>query len=208
MCGRYYISTDDQSDLMTNILAELKRRWPDSPVQTGEIAPSQLAPALYSRQSEGKDQTAAGPFRWGFPGFSGSQLVINARSETAVQKPMFAQTWQSGRILLPASAFFEWKKAKNKARAEKICFFLPDQAGFFMAGLARLYPEKAHGAQNLPRFVILTSPANCSVQPVHDRMPLLIEQAALKDWLFDDKAALQLLAEPVRMQLQARPTES
>ncbi len=203
MCGRYYISTEDHSDLMQNILAELGRRWPNQPARTGEIAPSQLAPALYQLPKQKQKLSGVGLFRWGFPGFSGSQLVINARSETAAQKSMFAQAVWTGRLLLPATAFFEWKKVKGQAKADKIRFSLVDQQDFFMAGLARLFPD-----ESWPRFVILTAAANSSVRPVHERMPLIISQSDVKDWLFDDEAALQLLTEPVGIQLQATPSEA
>ena len=98
-------------------------------------------------------------------------LVINARSETAVSRPMFSSGMRHRRCLIPASCFYEWDKSHYLAG-----FTLPGQPVMFMAGCYDVF-------DGVCRFVILTTEANESVRPVHSRMPLLIAQDSLFQYL-------------------------
>ncbi|MBP3730217.1 MAG: SOS response-associated peptidase family protein [Mailhella sp.] len=95
------------------------------------------------------------------------RLVINARSETVMKKPMFRNLLRYGRVVIPADCFHEWDKSKVK-----YTFTLPDRQQMFFAGL-----------RDQNSFVILTTAANRSMIPVHDRMPLILEDA--QGWLRD-----------------------
>lgn len=87
------------------------------------------------------------------------------------------------RCVIPAHHFYEWSKNK-----EKYTFQSPKQdATLFMAGCYQIY-----NGQN--RFVILTTQANASVAPVHERMPLLLERQELEDWIMEDAAVEFILA--------------
>ncbi|MGI6736380.1 MAG: SOS response-associated peptidase [Anaerovoracaceae bacterium] len=108
------------------------------------------------------------------------KLVINARAETAASRPMFRESLRQRRCIVPASRFYEWDAAKNK-----VTFWLPENPVLFLAGLYRA-----------GRFVILTTEANDSVRPVHDRMPLHIPPHSLNDWLRSAEAADSLLRRP------------
>ena len=207
MCGRYYIEQEEDLAEMRQILEEVNRRFRETDavkaLRTGEIAPSHVVPALRLHQKDGNSQIAAGLFRWGYPKYRSSGLVINARSETAAEKPMFRQAMQKGRILIPANAFFEWQHPATGAKGSKMKLSLPGEPTFYMAGLARYFSEPGPGDLVLLRFVILTTAANRSVLPIHDRMPLILPRHALRAWLEDDAAALRLISEPVLQQLTA-----
>lgn len=110
---------------------------------------------------------------WGFPGFMDKQLVINARSESAMEKKMFCDSVEHRRAVIPADGFYEWNKYK-----EKSTFTRKDQKKLYMAGI---YSE----FENEKRFVILTTAANESMEPVHDRMPLLLNEEEIVPWLVD-----------------------
>ena len=186
MCGRYFVTEQ--------IWDDVQRDFPEVPagfvrLPAGDIVPSMEAPALVAGgEAAGRlagSSVSAAALLWGFPGFDGKRPVINARAETAADKPMFAESLRSRRCVLPAAGFYEWNKAKQKYT------FTPEDASLiYLAGLWRPYGEER-------RFVILTREANESMQPVHDRMPLMIPWEAVRDWIADISAAKELLSAPL-----------
>lgn len=105
--------------------------------------------------------------------FSQKQVIFNASSESVLEKPTFRESALHHRLVIPAAWFYEWNKAK-----EKNILYRKDSPALYMAGLYKAYPEGK-------RFVILTTQANSSVQPVHERMPLVLEKDEITDWLLD-----------------------
>ncbi len=202
MCGRYYIEQEEDLAEMRQILTEVNRRYQGtealSALRTGEVAPSHVVPAL--RLSG--DKVVADLVQWGFLRFQGSGLVINARAETAAEKPMFRGALRQGRILVPANAFFEWHHDAAGRTGKKMKLSLSCEPTFYMAGLARFFSEPGQPDWQLDRFVILTTAANESVRPVHDRMPVIVPRDQLRAYLQDEAAARILLASPVLHQLQ------
>lgn len=119
----------------------------------------------------------------GLSGVLGKGLLINARAEAILDKKTFRDSVLHRRCVIPAHHFYEWSKNK-----EKYTFQSPKQdATLFMAGCYQIY-----NGQN--RFVILTTQANASVAPVHERMPLLLERQELEDWIMEDAAVEFILA--------------
>lgn len=117
---------------------------------------------------------------WGLAG-TDSKLLINARAETALKKPMFSDSVQHRRCVIPAAGFYEWDRDKNK-----FIFYRKDRRPIYLAGFYQL-------SENRDSFVILTTAANESMIKVHDRMPLMIEKPQVYDWLYDNTAAKELL---------------
>lgn len=120
---------------------------------------------------------AARQMQWGVPGFQGRGLLINARAEAILEKKTFRDSVLHRRCVIPARHFYEWSKNKEKYTFQS----RNQEAILFMAGCYRIY-----NGQN--RFVILTTQANASVAPVHERMPLLLERQELEDWIMEDAA--------------------
>ena len=87
----------------------------------------------------------------------------------------------TGAALFRLKDFYEWNKSKEKFSYER-----KDAPVLFMAGCYNWYEDQE-------RFVIITTEANPSVAPVHNRMPLILEQEELKDWVLDDGAIEYLL---------------
>ncbi len=187
MCCRYYYSKLRSEELMEQLGIEDEGGavWP-----AGTVNPqsSSILIAGSGGRFEAKEA------RFGFPGKSGG-LVINARSETALAKPMFSAAMMYRRCVLPAEKFFEWDAQKNLAE-----FTDPAAELMLLAGLWGLY-------ENVLRFVVLTAAANASMAPVHDRMPVRIPRESLDSWLFDLEAARRLLAAPQPPLLVRRDTE-
>ena len=111
--------------------------------------------------------------RWGFSGAGGAP-VINARSETAHEKPLFAGSMESRRCLIPAGWYYEWERRGR----ERVRYAIrPEETGLmYMAGLYRLTPA---GAQ----FTILTRDAAPDIAFIHPRMPVILPRDALADWI-------------------------
>lgn len=128
-----------------------------------------------------KERICARWMHWGFPGYQGKSLLINARAESALEKPVFRESILHRRCVIPAAGFYEWNRNK-----EKSTFYRGDRSVLWMAGCFREY-------QGELRFVILTTKANKSVVSVHERMPLILERQEVESWIRDDRAAEELL---------------
>ena len=85
MCGRYTIFTENEIVEIRAIIQEISRIFGDGAVNTGEISPTNVAPIL----TLSNHRLAPSPVSWGFPRWDGKGVIINARCETALQKPLF-----------------------------------------------------------------------------------------------------------------------
>ena len=120
---------------------------------------------------------------------------INARAETLRQRPTFKDAFSKRRCVVPADGFFEWVGPKN-AR-QPIWFHRPDHGLILFAGLYESW-QPAPGEWERT-FTIVTTDANSVVGRVHDRMPVILEERSVDEWLFaaqDDREGLQSLLTP------------
>lgn len=175
MCGRYYVDDKmaQESKKLVNQMGENRRRQSLQAIDrivAGDIHPGKDAPVL---SGEGNSICCQWQ-HWGFPGFQGKNLIFNARCESALEKPPFRNSILHRRIVVPASWFYEWNPQK-----EKNTFRRRDMPLLFMAGFCKQYEDGEH-------FVILTTEANDSMKPVHDRMPLVLEWNEIMEWMLDD----------------------
>jgi len=192
MCGRFYTDFDDEQyrEMLALLYLKSEREAGLLMLKNGEVFPTDTVAAL----------DAKGPraMRWGFARFDGKGKVINARSETVLEKSMFrapmmtdAGLPQTGRCLIPASGYFEWETREK----QKIKYKLrPAREGLFT--LAGLY--RAEAGQETPVFVILTAPASGGISFIHDRMPLILTPEQRESWLSDPASAGNLLEEGVQ----------
>lgn len=120
---------------------------------------------------------------WGFP-VKGT-LLINARSETASALPAFRASVRARRCLIPAAGFYERDREKNP-----VSFTRDGRDVLYLAGFYNLFPEGE-------RFLILTTAANASMAPVHDRMPLMIEPGEAVQWLDEWNCAERFMRNPM-----------
>ena len=168
MCGQYYVD-DETAREIEKIVRDLDRKLHVE--RTGDIRPSQRAAVIKGEN----EHLMADCMAWGFPRFDGKGLLINARAESAMERKTFRNSVQHRRCIIPAKGFYEWDKSKEKFSFERY-----DSPVLFMAGCYNQYDQD--------RFVILTTDANTSVSPVHDRMPLILEPDELESWVLDDRA--------------------
>ena len=118
--------------------------------------------------------------------------IVNARVETAPEKPSFRAAWRRWRCLIPSSGYYEWQQFARK----QPYFIRPANAPIFMfAGLWE-YNE----ITGLGSYCILTQPSQTPIAHIHDRMPVMLPAPLLREWLFctsDDAVKLvQTLTPP------------
>jgi putative SOS response-associated peptidase YedK len=169
MCGRYTLFTEEDNQQIKQILEHLKNHPLRPKMKTGEIFPTNLAPIITNDKHKDFDIS-----KWGFEFKS---LIINARAESIFEKKSFIEPIKKRRCLIPATGFYEWDKNKNQYH-----YTLAADSLLYMAGIYR----SGH-------FVIITTNANQSIEKVHNRMPVIINEKYIEDWLFDNRATMALL---------------
>ena len=175
MCGRYLITTVPQA--MRELLEYLEQ--PNFPPRYN-VAPTQPVPIV--RLWEGRRQFAL--VRWGLiPAWAKDpktfSLMINARGDTAAEKPAFRYAMVRRRCLFPADGFYEWKAEGNSKRPYAI---LPAHGGpIAFAGVWESWIGP--NGEELETAAILTTDANETLRPIHHRMPVVIQPEAFETWL-------------------------
>ena len=181
MCCRYYYE-DEIRERMQDLL-DSQSITADAGLKAEpgrDVRPSDASAVIYQN---GKD-LAAGDMRWGFSNPYQKRLIINARVETAAEKNLFADSVAKRRCIIPASGFYEWDPYKARFR-----FTRPDGGLILMAGFWR-------EEQGTPRYTILTTDANESMKPVHDRMPVMIGRDEIRPWITDSESMSAFLDRP------------
>ncbi|MCP4246580.1 MAG: SOS response-associated peptidase [bacterium] len=193
MCGRYTLATPDpelQTFLDLDAPPQLEPRY--------NIAPTQPVPVLRLTATVATKRIEL--LRWGLiPSWAkdpaiGSRM-INARSETAAEKPSFRAALRRRRCLLPADGFYEWQRT-GKAK-QPYYLRLLHGSPFALAGLW----EQWHSPDGslVETCTILTTGPNELVRPLHNRMPVLLCPDDFDLWLDPD------LTDPARIQPLLRP---
>ncbi len=120
---------------------------------------------------------------WGFTASFTKQALINARSETVFQKPMFSDTILEGRCIVPATGYFEWLKEGRKQN-KSILFLWKTTPLFSMAGVYRILKQSP--SQYVYQVSILTKEATPDIAWLHNRMPLILDSSIEKNYLDAD----------------------
>ena len=178
MCGRYWIEPEDDAALL-RIIDRMQRVDPELRVKTeGEVFPGDGVPALCLSRA---GNVRAFAMEWGY-GMPGGRRLINARSETAAEKPLFRDSMRSRRCLLPMSAYFEWEHRGRQRVKYRIA---PEADGLhFLAGLYRL-------EEGRPVCAVLTAGAAPEIAFIHDRMPVILPEEKSEDWLRGERLDLR-----------------
>lgn len=129
--------------------------------------------------------------------------MINARSETAHEKPSFRAAFRRRRCLIPADGFYEWKRSGNKKQPYFIQ--LADGAPFAFAGLWEQW--MAPDGSELQTSTILTCDANERVAPIHPRMPVILQEEDYGEWLGEETLGDAVDLTPLRHLLRPYASE-
>jgi len=149
------------------------------------IAPSQEIAAVLETGGE----RIVSNLKWGLiPHWSKddsfASKLINARAETIAEKPSFRDAFKHARCIIPATGFYEWDK-KSKGVKQPYYFYLKEKDVFGFAGLWSEWTDKESG-EVIETCTIITTEANKVLEPVHDRMPVILKEKDYDDWL-DEK---------------------
>jgi putative SOS response-associated peptidase YedK len=190
MCGRYTIFTEDEIIEMREIINEISKTFGPQAIKTGEIFPADTVPLV--ALADGKIEVTRGT--WGFPSWEpGKRPIINARSESAREKRMFAEPLRQGRCVVPSTGYYEWMREGKKA-ADKFMLREPGSKMLYMAGVQRQYQDKGGEWRN--HFVILTREPTAFISAFHDRMPVILRKDEIARWLRSDEHVLDVFIRP------------
>lgn len=188
MCGRYSLVAEDAGQLRWLFHIEPPPNWQSR----YNIAPSQYCPVV--RRGEGGRELVH--MRWGLiPSWAKEAKVgfsnINARAESVATKPAFRAAFKRRRCVVPATGFYEWKAVAGQRKKQPYHVQLPAGAMFGFAGLWEHW-------QDIESFAIVTTDATPQLQPIHERMPVILTSDAIDRWLDADatREDLQALLQP------------
>ncbi|MCR5370324.1 MAG: SOS response-associated peptidase [Clostridium sp.] len=188
MCCRYWA---EESPELREIVEEMNRsplvgKWQKTTAvkSYGEIRPTDVVPVI---APDRHGRRAVFPMKWGF---SGKSLLMNARVETASSKPTFRESWARRRCIVPASWYFEWEHLKSNdgktKTGDKYMIQPKDSTMTWLCGLYRI-------EDGLPVFVVLTREPGEEIRFIHDRMPLILPENLINDWIRPDARPEELL---------------
>jgi putative SOS response-associated peptidase YedK len=165
----------------------------DAPGGRFNLAPTDDAAVVVQRE----DHRAITAYRWGLiPHWSDTpktgNRMFNARAETLDRNPAFRYAFSKRRCLVPADAYYEWKRAGNLRQPYAIV--RPDGRPIALAGLWAGWKDEDTG-EVIRSFTIVTAGANDMMAPIHDRMPVMIPEEAWERWLDPSRTAGEGLAE-------------
>ncbi len=188
MCGRYFIEESPEFEPIAEAMnrSPLLHRFSGAPVTRGEVRPTCVVPVV---ASDRRGQRAVFPMQWGFQAKS---LLINARVESAAERPAFRDAWRAHRCVVPATFYYEWDHRLTPGGRNTVGDkYRLRPAGADLVWLAGLYRLE----EGLPRFVILTRAPAERIRFIHDRMPLMLPASAAEQWIRPDQSPEPLLKE-------------
>ena len=195
MCGRYTL-TVDKSTIEKYFGAKFYIAKADYDWQpTYNAAPSQRLPIIRTYRPDTIELAT-----WGFvpEGWKSSKIrpQNNARLETADTKPMFRESFRARHCLVVADSFYEWQTLPN-GKKQPYRIMLKSGEPFAMAGIYARGADHGIGeAESAPiRFAILTTTANEIMEPIHERMPVILPLHHEKNWLAPNPSGMFIFPE-------------
>jgi putative SOS response-associated peptidase YedK len=181
MCGRFVSASD--SDGLVRFFVIDERKTDDLP-PSYNVAPTDPVYAVAAHD----DRRYLVSFRWGLvPHWAESPAtaakMMNARAETAADKPAYREALRRRRCLIPADGFYEWRRDPAGTKTPHF-IHRPDEQPIAFAGLWETWRDKTDPqAPPLKTCTILTRPAVLDLQVLHDRMPVTLPPDTWDAWL-------------------------
>ena len=194
MCGRF-VQAQPHHEL-ASILDAVLDAVVDLPPARFNIAPSSQVAMLVDK-GEQRMLTSA---TWGLiPSWakdpSIGQKLSNARAETVWEKPSFRSAIRSSRVVVPVDGFYEWsparadgpKAANGKPAKEPHYFSRRDGSTMLLAGISSQWRDPNNPSDQRSTVCLLTTAANETMEPIHHRMPVILENVDIEHWLTADE---------------------
>ncbi|MGK3116295.1 SOS response-associated peptidase family protein [Candidatus Pantoea formicae] len=178
MCGRFaqYSSRDEYFESLGLTPEDIL--YDPEPIGRFNVAPGTKVLLLNERDEE----LHLDPVYWGYgPEWWDKPPLINARGETAATGRMFKPLWNHGRAIVPADAWYEWKRDGEKKQPYLICH--KKKEPLFFAAIGKAPYDKDHRQEG---FVIVTAASNKGMVDIHDRRPLALTADAVREWLSEE----------------------
>lgn len=200
MCGRFSLTATPEAIAEHFHLQRLPRYQPSY-----NITPAQKILCIV--ELEDKSLKAVNLF-WGLvPSWSkdskNSHHLINARAETVREKPSFRAAFHKRRCLVVGSSYFEWQQQEGHKQA-----FLIHRQDNQLFAFAGLWEHWQHEQDTLYSCAIITTSASGFMQPIHERMPVIIPPESYSNWLdkaAEESTASQLLDNQAISSMEAKP---
>ena len=158
------------------------------------IAPTQFVAAIREDSEQTRELVM---LRWGLiPPWAKDRAIgnrmINARAETVAEKPSYRDAFKHRRCVVLADGFYEWRREGDV----KTPYFISLASGepFALAGLWEDWQDKNSG-ESLQTTTLITIAANNFMQPLHHRMPVILQPETADEWLAGANKYLQVAAE-------------
>jgi putative SOS response-associated peptidase YedK len=181
MCGRYIL--EDKKKTIFKRFKVNEPTWYNQGSYSASynIAPGFIVPVV-TRNSPNELQL----MKWGLvPSWAKDPNIgfklINARAESIAQKPSFKESFLKRRCLIPASGFYEWKHLENSKNKIPYLFTLKKDQLISFAGIYDIWKD-AEGKE-IKTFTIITTEPNSLMQPIHNRMPVILKENDEDIWL-------------------------
>jgi putative SOS response-associated peptidase YedK len=192
MCGRYVRRADKQ-----RIADHFHLHGPSLPDfgPSWNLAPQTFQPIVRLNRDTGEREIVL--MRWGLVSFRAKDLsiglrTINAKAETITTAPPFREAIKYRRCLVPADAFYEWQKLDAKTK-QPFAIAMKHGQPYALAGLWEKWKDRKAG-EDLLTFTVITTDPNDVVQPLHDRMPVIIPERDYGRWLTSDPERPRLIS--------------
>ena len=186
MCGRF-ARKSTQEVLADWFGVELE----DMPwfAPTYNAAPQSVQPVVRLNRDSGQREVAL--LRWGLVPYWAKDAklaytTINARAEEVAAKPAFREALKKRRCLVPADAFYEWQRLDGKTKRPHAIALRSGEPYAFAGLWEHWHPREG---SPLETFTIITADANEVTEPLHDRMPVILERRDYDRWLDAGDAA-------------------
>jgi putative SOS response-associated peptidase YedK len=183
MCGRFTLTRQDRRELAQLLgvdedeLRDYRPRYNIAPTDPHFIVTSKYESRMSRTASWGLVNS------WATDNSRASQC-INAKAETLEERRAFREAFLQRRCVVPADGFYEWRGPK--AQREPLWIHPADGGLLLFAGLYEAWQPK-RGKQQWT-FTIITSAANALLKPIHDRMPVILDDRDAEDWMNPNEA--------------------
>ncbi|MEN6320591.1 MAG: SOS response-associated peptidase [Syntrophaceae bacterium] len=175
MCGRFVLQTDLTRIIESFDIQEIACQYRPS----NNIFPGQQIVAIVHDNINRLVEFKWGLIPWWSKDPSIGNRMINARAETIAEKPSFKQAFKKRRCLIIADGFYEWQKTGKIKKP--LYFSLKSGASFGFAGLHETWTSPDQ--QQINTCTIITTVANQLIEPIHDRMPVIVPKDLEMKWI-------------------------